>query len=71
MRRSVADTDGNSYGNSGWNRYAHRDGHSHRHSNCNSDSHSYADSKGYADAQNSADPVPAPHPALVVLTCPP
>ena len=60
--RTVADTDGN--GNSRCKRYAYR------HGDGNTDAYAYADSKGYAGAERSADPVSAPDPALVTLTCP-
>jgi hypothetical protein len=61
LRRSVAHTDCDSYGNargkcdaysySDCNRFAYRDG--------NTDAHTYSHSKGYPDAQTSADSAPA------------
>ena len=71
MRRSVANTDCDGNGNSGCKRYAYCDGDGNRYCDSNTDAHTYADSKGYAGAERSADPVSAPDPSLVTLTCPP
>ena len=61
--RSVADTDGNGNGNSGWKRYAYRDCNGNCYSNSNSDSHSNTDAKGYANAAISANAKGSSHPA--------
>ena len=58
--RSVAHTNCDGNGNSGYKPYAYRDGDCDSNSNSNTDADTYADPKGYSDAETSADSATTP-----------